>query len=240
MPLLIAGRIGAAPDPSPPNPCNQSQFPFLNGEKTPSDGIRVLLIDGTSEAPDRAGFSKKNKSPIGRINPPFRASPHGRGPSAKPVAVRWGGETAHCGWGDRPVNRGSAISEGTRNRGKKAKSRLEEPVRDFLGLVGGQAVIQRRFRLKKFTRFMRSLHSSLECPRSSREALPDSGCRPPRWRFSVGHSRDARRGVPRRSARLWDRRCRLVLGVRPLSLSLGFLPSASGLQCPGSGMPRCA
>jgi hypothetical protein len=101
------------------------------------------------------------------------------------------------------------------------------PVRALPGLAGGQGFSQRRFCLtvraispEKVRRFVWSLYSSLEYPRSSREALPGSGCRPPRWRFSVRHWRDGRGGVPRRSARLWDRRRRLVLGVRPLSLSL--------------------
>jgi hypothetical protein len=81
-------------------------------------------------------------------------------------------------------------------------------------------------RLKKSARFVWSLHSSLEYPGSSHEALPGSGCRPPRWRFSVRHWRDGRRGVPRRSARLWDRRWPLALGVRPLALSPRFLACA--------------
>jgi hypothetical protein len=59
-------------------------------------------------------------------------------------------------------------------------------------------------------RSWRSLHSSLECPRSSGEALPGSGCRPPRWRFSVTHSPDGHREFPRRSTRVWDRRWRWV------------------------------
>jgi hypothetical protein len=76
-------------------------------------------------------------------------------------------------------------------------------------LVGGSC--QRRFRLKSRPNLCD--HLSLERPRSSREALPDSGCRPPRWRFSVRHSRDGCYGVPRRSARHCAQRWRLVLGV---------------------------
>jgi hypothetical protein len=40
--------------------------------------------------------------------------------------------------------------------------------------------------MKKSARFVPSLYSSLEYPRSSGEALPGSGCRPLRWRFSGG------------------------------------------------------
>jgi hypothetical protein len=74
---------------------------------------------------------------------------------------------------------------------------------------------------EKPARFVWSLHFSLECPRASRGVLLDSGCRPPRWRFSVRHSRDGRRGVP--------------LDVLCVTISDGASFSAPGRSC----FPRC-
>jgi hypothetical protein len=72
---------------------------------------------------------------------------------------------------------------------------------------------------EKSARYVCSLHSPLECPRSWREVLSVSGCRPPQWRFSVKHSRDDRREIPCRSARYCGQQWPLVFVIPPLSFS---------------------
>jgi hypothetical protein len=152
-------------------------------------------------------------APLEKSHPDGRRPTSGQGGGAEPVAVRLRGETAHCGCGGRPVNAGSALSEGTRRRGEELKARLggrRLGIRanlppPFLGLLAGSGFLTGDLAGRAFPAaispekspwFVRSLHSSFECPRSSREALSGSGCRPPRWRFSVRHSRDGRREVP--------------------------------------------
>jgi hypothetical protein len=53
---------------------------------------------------------------------------------------------------------------------------------------------------EKSAQFVWSLQSSLKYPRSGRSAV-GFGLQTARWRFSVRHSRDGRREIPRRSAR---------------------------------------
>jgi hypothetical protein len=91
----------------------------------------------------------------------------------------------------------------------------------FLGWLAGSG-FPTAISPEKSARFVRSLHSAVEDPRSARGALPGSGCRPPRWRFSVRHSRNGRGGVPRRSVRHCGQGWRSVLGVRPLSFTPRF------------------
>jgi hypothetical protein len=84
-------------------------------------------------------------------------------------------------------------------------------VRAFPGLAGGQRFSQAVYCPGIFCHgrgwlagraFSKSTPGLYDCfilrwnARSSREVLPGSGCRPPRWRFSARHSRDGRRGVP--------------------------------------------
>jgi hypothetical protein len=120
------------------------------------------------------------------------------------------------------------------------------------GLAGGSALAN-EIPLKNSARFVWSLHSSLEYPRSSREALPGSDCRPPRWRFSVSHSLiramaavefpveafDSRIGD---GAWFWGfGRSRFLRGLPPASgLESACLRTAPWHRCPKIGGARSA
>jgi hypothetical protein len=65
--------------------------------------------------------------------PDGRRSAYGPGSGAEWGSVRWRGKTANCGCGDRPVNGGSAISEGTRRRRRRRKRRRGEEFKARLG-----------------------------------------------------------------------------------------------------------